>query len=97
MQTRTVHVVKSDDFDEAVRKHFGAKDYEFVANEEASNGTSFLVTAEDDYNIDSYFLDLLNKWQSRTDYYAPGPQVLLGIMVSDHVIPAGDYLITVNW
>lgn len=95
--TQAFHVVDSDDFGDAVSEFFGVDDYNFAANEEVSDGNSRTYTVKEDYILDKYWEDQFFGWKNGSQYYAPGPVILLGLMCAEGAIPAGEYLIKVSW
>lgn len=97
IETKTFHVVQYNEFERAVKDHFGVSDYSFVANEELSNDVSKTYTASMDESLDEYEVGQHKEWLSGESVYALYPGALLSMMAQAGKIPAGEYLIEVCW
>ncbi len=93
--TETYNVVEYFEFDDAVRDFFDKPEYEFVAEEEASNYASYVYDADGEPEGE-WEKKRFDEWMAG-GYLAPSPRLLLNRMVAAGKIPAGKYLVKVFW
>jgi hypothetical protein len=95
--TKTIHLVDYGEFERAVTKFTGVREYEFAETEESSNDTS--------HSFDNIRIKPLDKYdQSNYEKFLKGDvemkfmgRTLLQVLVNKGICPEGDYVIRVSW
>lgn len=109
METKTIHVVADNDFDNFVNAYFGFQPaapyagtsyeqypYSFIAVQECANDTSHEFFVHEHYHTDADEDDVIAWSLNPTRQFIRNSQIL-DYLCHKGAIPAGTYLITVSW
>jgi len=90
------YVLDYSELETIIQNHFNRPDYELLATQEWSNGSSktFLLT---DKPLDKWDTDRVTKFASGEGDGEYSLRALMCKLVIDGEIPAGNYLIDVSW
>lgn len=94
MKVKTIVEMDDIELDEIVSKKFQwASKWEFVADQEANNGSSYQFVVDGDYDK-QVILDILGGSRPVIGWNA---QTFLNFLAAFNDIPKGEYLIKVSW
>lgn len=96
VDTKTVHSVDYNDFEQAVKDYYGVDDYSFPADVECGNDVAITTGDIVKTPLDEYEQEDLDDFRT-TGEYCCIYQTLLQDMVNNDVAPEGDYVIEVSW
>jgi len=94
MTVQTVYRVNYNDFTNYVQEVYGNPFYEFAADEEASNYSSYEYDV--DARMDEYDESQLEKFMNHENMSMPAT-ILLNALAARNLIPRGHYVINVFW
>lgn len=91
----TIITVNASDWDQFIQEYYG-QDYEFVADHEASNDSSYTFLIKPDEELADYDESQLNDFEmGRDPSYMT--RILLVDLMREGIIPAGKYVFEVCW
>lgn len=97
IKTRTVHVIRAKDLEEFVRETFGADDWSFQADQEASNDSTHQFTVEEARSPSDYDLVKLEKFVQNPASVQWITGALLQQFHYGGLIPSGEYLVELGY